>query len=66
MACAVSLGSVLTTKIYNTWLFIMLFFINHSLDNGYNLVPYAVVSGHAKVQVIIFWLLTMSLRFNPN
>jgi hypothetical protein len=40
------------------------YFINHSLGNGHDLVPYAVVNGHAKVQVIIFWLLTMNLRFN--
>jgi len=41
-------------------------FINHSLGDGHDLVPYDVVNSHAKVQVLIFWLLTMSLRFNPN
>jgi len=35
-------------------------FINHSLGDGHDLLPYAVVSGHAKIQVTIFWLLTMS------
>ena len=41
-------------------------FINHSLGDGHDLVTYDIVSGHAKIQVIIFCLLTMSLRFNSN
>lgn len=66
MACAVSIGSVLSTRYKIHGFLYCPCFKNHSLGDGHDLVPYAVVSGHAKVQVTIFWILTMNLRFNPN